>query len=356
MIKRDYYEVLGVCRDASEAEIKKAYRRLALEHHPDRNPGDHSSEERFKEASEAYEVLSDSQRRQIYDAYGHSGLEGTGFHGFADVNDIFASMGDIFEEFFGGLGGLGFGRGRSRVRRARAGDDLRHEIRVSFNDSASGVEREIEIKRHVRCEACSGSGQAPGTGRVECSLCRGSGQITQRQGFFVLQSGCPQCRGEGSRVEKYCDECRGSGRIERKGKITVKVPPGVEDGMHLVLRGQGDIGEQGAPPGDLYVVVHVDPHPVLERRGDDVFIAVPVSFPQAALGAKITVPGIEQEIEVEIPQGTESGDEVRARGKGFPNVHRPRHRGDEVVRFIVKTPKKLSRRQRELIEALLAEK
>ena len=345
MIKRDYYEVLGVARDASDDEIKKAYRKLALKYHPDRNR-EHDAEERFKEASEAYEVLCDSGRRQIYDAYGHSGLEGTGFHGFTNMNDIFSSMGDIFEEFFGGMGGF------SGRRRARMGADLRHDISVGFLESAGGVEREIEVAREVRCDSCEGSGMEPGTGRAACVACAGSGQVTQRQGFFVLSSPCPHCRGEGSKMEKPCGDCRGRGRVRKKKKLTVKVPAGIEDGMQLVLRGEGEAGEFGGPPGDLYVFVQVKTHDFFERRGDDVVCAVPISFPQAALGDSVKVPSLEGELEVEIPAGTESGDEARIKGRGFPNVHSRGRRGDQVVRFLVKTPKKLSKRQRELLEEL----
>ncbi len=350
MIKRDYYEVLGLHRGSSEAEVKKAYRQMALKFHPDRNPDDHAAEERFKEASEAYEVLSDPERRQIYDAYGHRGLEGSGFHGFNDLDDIFSSMGSIFEEFFGGMGGMGFGsHGRGR-RHARPGADLRFDLRITFLEAAQGVEREISLSRQVPCEECGGSGQKPGTGRVNCAQCGGTGHVTQRQGFFVLQTVCPQCRGEGSRVEAYCDACRGAGRVAKPGKLTVKVPAGISDGMQLVLRGQGEHGERGAPPGDLYVFIAVEPHEFFQRDGDDLLCVVPISFPQAALGCTIQVPGLAGELDVEVPAGTESGREVRLKGKGLPSVHRPKHHGDQVVRFAVKTPQKLSKRQRQLLE------
>ena len=348
MIKRDYYEVLGVGREVSEEEIKKAYRKLALKYHPDRN-SEPEAEELFKEASEAYEVLCDPNRRQIYDAYGHSGLQGSGFHGFTDVNDIFSSMGDIFEEFFGGMGGFGMGSHGGR-RRGRPGRDLRHDITVSFMDAAKGAEREVSITKQATCDGCSGSGMAPGTGRNTCLACAGSGQVTQRQGFFVLSSPCPHCGGQGSRIEKPCEECRGQGRVRKSKKLTVKIPAGIEDGMQLVLRGEGEGGEAGAPPGDLYVFVRVEAHPLFERRGDDVVCTIPISFPQAALGAKISVSSLDGEVEVEIPEGTESGDEVRLRGKGLPNVHSRKRHGDQVVRFVVKTPKKLSKKQRQLLE------
>jgi molecular chaperone DnaJ len=355
MIKRDYYEVLGIGRGASEAQIKKAFRRLALESHPDRHPHDPQAEERFKEVSEAYEVLSDPQRRQIYDAYGHQGLEGAGFHGFTDLNDIFSSMGGIFEEFFGGMGGFGFGSHGGGRRRPHSGSDLRSDIAIPFLDAAHGTQREITITHQAPCDTCKGSGQAPGTGRAVCAACGGSGHITQRQGFFILQTTCPQCRGEGSRIEQFCEACRGHGRVRVTKKVNVKIPAGVESGMQLVLRGQGEAGEPGAPPGDLYVFVSVEAHPFFERRGDDLLCAVPISFPQAALGASIAVPGLDAEERVEIPPGAETGDEIRLKGKGLPSVQRPKHRGDQVVRLIVKTPKKLSKRQRALLEELLKE-
>ena len=349
MMKRDYYEVLGVHREASDEEIKKAYRRLALQFHPDRNPS-HDAEEKFKEASEAYEVLCDASRRQVYDAYGHAGLEGQGFHGFSNVEDIFSSMGGIFEDLFGGLGGLGFGGRAGRRSHVRAGADLRHDLTVSFVEAAAGVEREVKVTKQARCESCSGSGMAPGTGREVCHHCGGTGQLTQRQGFFVLQTPCAACRGQGSRIEKPCDECRGHGRVRATKKLAVKVPAGIEDGMQLVLRGEGVAGEGGGPPGDLYVFVRVERHEFFEREGDDLVCTVPISFPQAALGDRITVPTLEGETEVEVPAGTETGDAARLKWKGLPNVHHRRRQGDQVIRFVVKTPKKLSKKQRQLLE------
>lgn len=353
MIKRDYYEVLGIDRSASEGEIKKAFRRLALDYHPDRNPS-HDAEEKFKEVSEAYEVLCDSGRRQIYDAYGHSGLEGSGFHGFTNVDDIFSSMGDIFEEFFGGFGGHGFSsRQTSHGRRGRHGTDLRHDIKISFMEAANGIEREVAVTRQVKCDKCEGSGETPGTGRQSCKTCGGAGHVMQRQGFFVLQTTCPTCHGEGSRIEKPCDECRGHGRVKKSRKITVKVPAGIEDGMQLVLRGEGELGEGHGQPGDLYVFVQVERHESFQRQGDDIITEVPISFPQAALGAKVNVPSLEKEIEIDVPHGTETGGEVRVKGKGLPNVHHKNHRGDFIARFIVKTPRNLSKKQRELLEEFM---
>ncbi len=351
MIKRDYYEVLGLDRSCSVADIKKAYRQLALKYHPDRNPHDCDAEERFKEASEAYEVLSDAEKRQVYDLYGHQGLEGRGFQGFTDIDDIFGSMGDIFEEFFGGMG-LGFGARGATRRRARMGADIRHDLEISFMEAATGLQKEIEVDRHITCEACEGKGYPSDVPPVACSACGGSGQITQRQGFFVLQTTCPRCRGRGHTIEKFCDECRGHGRVRKRSKISVKVPAGVEDGMRLVLRGQGERGEHGGPPGDLYVFVSVKPHARFARQGDDLVIAQEVSFPLAALGGRIAVEGLEGEVEVDVPAGTQTGDEARVRGAGLASVHNPKRRGDEIVRFVVKVPRKLTKRQKKLIEQL----
>ncbi len=345
MIKRDYYEVLGVDRAASEGEIKKAYRKLALQFHPDRN-SDPESEEKFKEASEAYEVLSDSHRRNLYDTYGHQGLEGSGFHGFTNVDDIFSSMGDIFQEFFGGMGG--FTRGRSS---GRHGHDLRYDIAISFEESATGIEREISVSRHVRCERCGGSGEEPGSGRSTCVHCGGSGTMTQRQGFFVIQTGCPHCNGAGSTLEKPCNECHGAGVSKKSKKLKVKIPAGIEDGMRLILRGEGDSGFGGGVDGDLHVFVRVKSHDFFERHGDDLVCTVPISFVQSALGEKIEVPTLDSKIEVTIPHGIESGETLRIKGKGFPNVHQKGKHGDLVIYFRVTIPKKLSKKQKELLEA-----
>ncbi|MBN1283532.1 MAG: molecular chaperone DnaJ [Proteobacteria bacterium] len=354
MIKRDYYEVLGIDRSAGAPDIKKAYRKIALEYHPDRNP-DPQAEERFKEASEAYEVLSDDRRREIYDAYGHQGLQGAGFHGFTDIGDIFGSMGDIFEEFFGSMSGFGFG-GRSGARRsARPGGDLRYDLTISFMEAAKGVEREISVSRIVRCEACGGSGQSPGTGVERCRACGGSGTVTQRQGFFVIQTICPQCRGEGARIEKPCAECSGEGVKPSREKIKVKIPPGVENGMQLVLRGKGHEGNRGGGSGDLYVFISVTPHELFERAGDDIVVTVPISFPQAALGDTIAIRTLDGEESVKVRPGTETGGEARVRGAGFPVLNAGGRRGDLVVRFVVKTPRDLTKRQKELLRQLMEE-
>lgn len=347
MIKRDYYEVLGLERSADNGDIKKAYRQLALKFHPDRNREDPRAEERFKEASEAYQVLSDPQRRQIYDTYGHQGLAGTGFQGFSGMEDIFSSFGDLFEDFFGGLG---FSAGTRSRRRSYAGADLRHDITISFLESATGAEKEITVTKEVKCEKCGGDGIKPGSKLKRCETCQGSGQMTHRQGFFILQTTCPHCRGQGSVIEEHCPECKGRGRVEKKKKLSVKIPAGIEDGMNLVLRGEGQAGVNQGPPGDLFVQVSVEKHEFFERHGDDLWMKVPISFIQAALGGKIEVETLEGEKEkIEIPQGTETGDEVKIPHKGFTNIHR-RHKGDQVIFFIVKVPKKLTKKQRQLLE------
>lgn len=349
MIKRDYYEVLGLDRGASKEEIKKAYRKAALQYHPDRTNHDPVAEEKFKEASEAYEVLHDDQKRQLYDIYGHQGLQGAGFQGFSGMDDIFSSFGDLFEDFFGGLG---FGTSTRSRSRARTGHDLRYDMTIQLEEAARGVEHEIEVKKAVTCTECMGTGAESGN-MVQCNACGGSGHITQHQGFFILQTTCPQCGGRGQRIQKACPECRGRGRVMKKKKLKVKVPAGIEDGMHLVLRGEGEAGTHGGPPGDLYVIVSVKQHKIFSRQGDDLICEIPISFPQAALGTRIEVPTLDDKIKLDVPAGTQWGDEVRVAQKGMPNVHRSYRRGDLVVRLLVKTPSKLNKKQRKLLEEFL---
>jgi len=343
MEKRDYYEVLGVEKGASKAEIKKAYRQKALEYHPDRTNHCKESEEKFKEASEAYEVLHDDQKRQLYDAYGHAGLQSHGFQGFHGMDDIFSSFSDIFEDFFGG--GMG-SRGRSR---ARSGSDMRYDLTITLEEAATGVEREISVSKAVECSECNGTGSATGK-MITCSSCGGTGAVTRQQGFFVMQTPCSQCGGRGQSVEKVCEECRGHGRVQAKRKLKVKVPPGVDNGMHLVLRGEGEAGQQGGPAGDLYVIVAVKSHDLFARQGNDLISEIPLSFVQAALGTKIKVPTLDGEEEVDVPAGVQYGDELRLKRKGMPDVHRSYRQGDLVVRLIVKTPTKLSKKQKKILE------
>lgn len=347
--KRDYYDILGVTRGAELGEVKKAYRQKALQFHPDRNQHDAQAEEKFKEASEAYEVLSDPQKRQIYDQFGHRGLEGRGFHGFEGVNQVFSSFGDLFEEFFG----TGFGFSSRRRSRSAQGADLETSLKITFEEMVSGVKKEVMIHKEVACEHCSGTGSKSGR-RSACPACGGSGHVAHSQGFFMIQTTCPRCRGQGEFLADPCADCRGQGKVRAKKILTVKVPPGVEEGMHLVLRGEGNAGFNGGPAGDVYASVHVERHPFFERRGDDIFFTLPVSMPSAALGLSVTVPTLEGDKKMDLPAGMNSGEELRLKKMGIPNV-RDGRRGDQIVRVIVETPKKLSRRQRQLLEEFMKE-
>lgn len=349
MEKRDYYEILGIPRDAHERDVKKVYRQVAMECHPDRNPGDKAAEDRFKAASEAYEVLSDQNKRKIYDTYGHRGLDGAGFHGFERVDDIFGAFGDIFGDLFGEMG---FGPRRAGQPRAQRGADRQAVLTLSFEEAAHGVEKEVTGERVVACAACHGSGAKAGTGRQRCAACGGTGQITARQGFFMLQTACAQCRGEGSFIVDRCVDCQGNGRVRQQRKLQVKVPAGIDDGMHLILRGEGDCGAHGGPAGDLYVVVQVAPHARFRRDGDDVHCVVEITFPQAAMGTRLTVPTLYGNRDIKVAAGTDSGTVIRLKGEGVRNV-RSRHKGDQLVEVRVGTPKKLSRRQRQLLEEFM---
>jgi molecular chaperone DnaJ len=351
MIKKDYYEVLKIEKDADNGVIKAAYRKLALQYHPDRNPGDYDAEEFFKEASEAYEVLSDPQKRQIYNNYGHQGLEGTGFSGFGGMDDIFSSFGDIFEDFFGGFGGFGQG---ARGSRPRKGADLRYDLDVTFEESAFGVEKEVKIRKAAGCDICEGSGVEPGTSREHCDVCGGTGQIQHRQGFFMIQSGCAKCGGSGSFVSHPCKECRGKGRVMKEKKLSVKVPAGVEDGMRLVLRGEGEVGHASGPPGDMYVFLSVRPHKHFGRKGNDIYYKLEIGFPEASLGVEVKVPTLYGSEKISIPSGIQSGDTVRVKGKGVPDVHGGK-KGNQIVIVSVVTPRKLSRKQKKLLEDFVKE-
>ncbi len=346
MYKRDYYEVLGVSRDATDEEIKKAYRKLALKYHPDRNPGDKEAEERFKEAAEAYEVLRDPEKREIYDRYGHDGLEGKGFTGFTGFDDIFSSFGDIFEEFFG------FSTGRGRRNRARQGSSLRYDLQLTLEEAFFGKEQEIVFHRLDLCEMCQGTGVSPGSQPEVCPTCQGRGQVIRSQGFFQISTTCPSCRGEGQIIRNPCPECKGQGKVQVERKVTVKIPPGVDTGSQLRLRGEGEPGENGGPPGDLYVVIHVREHEFFKREGDDLICEIPISFVQAALGDTILIPtmGDEQGTELEIPPGSQPEEIIRIQGKGMPSLRGNSRRGDLYVRLQVKIPKKLNERQKELLK------
>jgi molecular chaperone DnaJ len=349
--KADYYEVLGVTRDASETDLKSAYRKQALKYHPDRNPGDHTAEEKFKEASEAYQVLSDADKRAAYDRYGHAGVGaagagpfGGGFSGNVDIGDIF---GDLFGEMFG-MGGAGRGNGRSRVQR---GDDLRVDLTINFGDAIFGLETEVKIRRLETCGTCKGTGSASGRGPVTCQQCQGRGQIRYQQGFFSVARACAACAGTGSVVTDPCSTCRGETRVSREMKLSVKVPPGVEDGTRIRYSGEGDSGRGGGPKGDLYVVLSIRAHEVFERDGNDLKCVVPISFPQAALGAEIEIDGIDGQVSLKIPEGSQSGKVLRVRGRGVP-VLNGKGNGDLLVTLAVQVPKKLTKVQRELMRQL----
>jgi len=342
--KRDYYEVLNVDRNASDADLKKAYRKLALQYHPDRNPGDAAAEEKFKEAAEAYDVLSDAQKRQLYDRFGHQGLEGSGFSGFSGFEDIFSSFGDIFEDFFG-LGGGGRG---SRSRHQR-GADLRYDLSLDFLEAAFGVEKELTLDKMDTCQSCEGSGCEPGSQPETCNFCRGTGQMARSQGFFTVRTTCPHCRGTGQMISNPCQECRGTGQIKTRKTVSVKIPAGVDTGSRLRLTNEGEAGRQGGPRGDLYVFIHVEPHDFFERDNSDVICRVPLSFVQAALGDTIKVPTLDGEKKLRIPKGTQYGDVFRFNGEGIPSLRTGR-RGDQIIQVIIKTPTSLNKKQESLLK------
>ena len=347
--KADYYEVLGVSRDASEQDLKSAYRKQALKYHPDRNPGDQAAEEKFKEASEAYQVLGDPEKRAAYDRYGHAGVGaaagagpfGGGFSGAVDIGDIF---GDLFGEMFGG----GRGQGRGRVQR---GDDLRVDLTINFEDALFGRETEVRVRRLEVCETCHGSGSASGRGPVTCQQCQGRGQIRYQQGFFSVARACTACGGTGAVVTDPCTTCRGETRVAKEIKLSVKVPPGVEDGTRIRYSGEADAGRGAGPKGDLYIVLAVRTHDVFERDGNDLRCVVPISFPQAVLGAEIEIEAIDGPVSLKVPEGTQSGKELRVRGRGVP-VLNTKGKGDLVVTVVVQVPKKLTKVQRELMRQL----
>jgi molecular chaperone DnaJ len=341
MAKADYYKVLDVPRNAAEADIKKAYRRLAMKYHPDRNPGDKSAEEKFKEAKEAYEVLSDAGKRGVYDQHGHAGIDAARQGGGGGAE----AFGDIFGDVFGDIFGSARRGGRSQVYR---GADLRYDIELDLGEAVFGRTTEIDITKLVECEVCHGSGAAKGSNPVQCDTCHGSGQVRVSQGFFTLQQTCPHCRGAGRIVRNPCDACLGQGRVRKHKKLAVKIPPGVDTGDRVRLAGEGEAGRNGGPPGDLYVEVQVREHAIFEREGPHLSCEVPVAFVVAALGGNVDVPTLEGEVSLKVPAETQSGRVFRLRGKGIKPA-RGGEQGDLFCRVVVETPVKLSAEQRELL-------
>jgi len=349
----DYYEFLGVERDASNDQIKSAYRKAALKWHPDRNPENkHEAEENFRRASEAYSVLSDAQKRSIYDRFGQAGLGNAGGMGGAGFNStVFEEFQDILGDLFGVDDVFGGGRrGGRRGARGQRGADLRYDMSLGFEDAAAGVTTQIHLTRRENCESCGGTGAKPGTGMSACKTCGGRGQMAYQQGFFSITRTCPACQGTGQVIRDACASCRGVGRVERQRNLEVGVPAGVDSGTRLRMPGQGEPGVNGGPAGDLYIFLEVKEHPFFERRGSDLYCTIPVSFPQATLGATVAMPTLKGNEDFEIPEGTQSGQIFRQKGKGLPNPHGGK--GDLYVSVRVMTPSKVSRDQRKLIEQL----
>ncbi|MFT5132052.1 MAG: molecular chaperone DnaJ [Gammaproteobacteria bacterium] len=337
MAKRDFYEVLGVSKDASEAELKKAYRRLAMKHHPDRNPDDSEAEDKFKEAKEAHDILSDAQKRAAYDRHGHAGVENNAGGG--------AGFGDIFDSVFGDIFGGGGGRGGERVYR---GADLRYELGLTLEEAVAGTTVKIRVPKQVQCEACNGSGAKKGSSPVSCTTCNGVGQVRMQQGFFSVQQACPQCRGAGKMISDPCTSCRGQGRVRDNKTISVKVPAGVDTGDRIRLTGEGEAGQNRGPSGDLYVDVAVKEHAIFTRDGADLYCDVPISFATATLGGEFEVPTLDGRVKLKIPPESQSGKMFRLRSKGVRPV-RGSSKGDLLCRIVIETPVNLSKKQKELL-------
>jgi molecular chaperone DnaJ len=339
----DYYEVLGISQSSSQDEIKKAYRKLAMKYHPDRNPNDKEAEEKFKQSTEAYEVLSDSNKRQIYDTYGHEGLKSRGYQG-PDFEDIFSSFGDIFGDIFG--------FGRAETQRSKHGPirgaDLRYDLSISFMEAVHGAAKNIEIERPDTCWTCEGTGLRPGHKPVTCSTCHGRGQVVRAQGFFRMSTTCPKCHGTGEIIKDPCTDCNGVGLVRSRKKVALKIPAGVDTGAKMRLQGNGEGGRKGGPAGDLYVIIHVEPHEFFQREGDLIYCQYPLSFDQAALGSKLEVPTIHGSRELKIPKSTQTGTRFTLENEGVPHL-RGGTRGNMIVEVKIKTPQKLTKRQKELL-------
>ncbi len=348
---KDYYEILGVPRNASQEEIKRAYRRLARKYHPDLHPGDKKAEERFKEISEAYEVLSDPEKRAVYDARGHAGLHDQGYQGFTDLDDIFSAFSDIFEEFLGGFGG--FTRRRRASRRPRRGADLSYEVTVSLEDVYTGRELSLEVERYENCATCGGTGLTPGAKPQYCPTCKGRGHVVHTEGFFRLSTTCPTCHGVGTFISDPCPSCRGEGRVRKRRTLKVRIPAGIEDGAVIKVPGEGEAGLYGGPSGDLYLKVHVLPHELFKRQGKDLYLEVPISVVDAMLGGEIEVPTLEETVKVKIPRGIQPGDTLALEGKGLPDLEGG-DRGDLILRFKIEIPRDLTPRQEELLREFAA--
>jgi molecular chaperone DnaJ len=351
MAKRDYYEVLGVSKNASEADLKKAYRRAAQKHHPDRNPDDKESEEKFKECKEAWEVLSDSQKRAAYDQFGHAGVDPSMGGGYGPAGAGGASFSDIFGDVFGDIFGGARGGGGQRVYR---GSDLRYNLELSLEDAVAGTTVKIRVPTLVVCDSCGGSGAKKGSSPTTCTTCGGHGQVRMQQGFFSLQQTCPRCHGQGTIISDPCQSCHGKGRVEERKTLSVKVPAGVDTGDRIRLAGEGEAGEAGGPPGDLYVQVHVKEHPIFQREENHLFCEVPISFVTAALGGELEVPTLNGRVSLKIPPETQTGRMFRLRGKGVKPV-RGGPTGDLICKVTVETPVKLNRKQKELLKEFASE-
>lgn len=344
--KRDYYEILGVPKNAPADEIKKSYRKLALKYHPDRNSGDKTADEKFKEAAEAYAVLSDSTKRSQYDQFGHS-LGGHGFSGFEGFETAFSDFGDIFGDLFGDF----LGGGGSRQSRGKRGSDLQYHLEITLEEAAHGKEVALNIPRQETCDGCQGSGAEPGSKKSTCAECRGTGAVRISQGFFMFQRTCPSCQGEGERIEKICRSCRGSGRVEKTRKLSVKVPAGIESGSRLKISGEGESGRKGGGTGNLYVLVSVKEHAFFARDGQDLHCEAEIPYTVACLGGEVEIPTLDDKMKLKIPSGTQSGKVFRVQGKGLASVHGHGH-GDQFVRVKIHVPTKLSDQEKKLLEEL----